>query len=244
MQRALVPALLTLAVLAIAPAAQAATRPQAALVSCDKVHHAAVFEGRMDTRPGSARMQMRFQLQDQRARRALGARRRPGLQRLAVLGDRPVALRVHEDRRRARRPGVLPRRRPLPLARRRRDRAASRHGRLRRVPPARPAPDLSVTALEVRPARASRGAATRSRSPTPAARPRRRRGSRSTSATAARRWRRRRRARSGRGADRRRHRPRLRPRHAVDRGADATDVVDEHDEDDDTFALSCPAPAA
>src|ERR1700759_780433 len=64
MQRALVPALLALAFLAAAPAARAATRPQAALVSCDKVHHAGVFEGRMDTRPGSARMQMRFLLQD------------------------------------------------------------------------------------------------------------------------------------------------------------------------------------
>src|SRR5690349_255535 len=65
MQRALVPALLVLASAAVAPAAHAATRPpQAALVSCDKVHHVAVFEGRMDTRPGSARMQMRFLLQD------------------------------------------------------------------------------------------------------------------------------------------------------------------------------------
>src|SRR4051795_5321773 len=62
MQRALV---LIAVFFAVAPAAHAATRPpQAALVSCDKVHHVAVFEGRMDNRSGSARMQMRFVLQD------------------------------------------------------------------------------------------------------------------------------------------------------------------------------------
>jgi hypothetical protein len=61
MQRALI---LAAAFFAIAPAAQAAaTGPQAALVSCDRVHHAAVFEGRMDVRPQTARMQMRFLLQ-------------------------------------------------------------------------------------------------------------------------------------------------------------------------------------
>lgn len=58
------------AFLALAPAAHAAT-PRAALTACDRIHHRAVFEGRMDARPQIARMQMRFVLQD---RRPAGAR--------------------------------------------------------------------------------------------------------------------------------------------------------------------------
>ena len=61
MQRAILTAA---AFLALVPAAHAAARPQAALVSCDRVHRSASFEGRMDARPASARMQMRFILQD------------------------------------------------------------------------------------------------------------------------------------------------------------------------------------
>jgi hypothetical protein len=61
MQRAILTAA---AFFALVPAAHAAARPQAALVSCDRVHRSASFEGRMDTRPATARMQMRFILQD------------------------------------------------------------------------------------------------------------------------------------------------------------------------------------
>ena len=188
MQRALVPALLTLAVLAIAPAAQAATRPQAALVSCDKVHHAAVFEGRMDTRPGSARMQMRFQLQDHGPGERWVRVAVPGFsawQSSATGRSRyvytktvdglvgPASYRVVVHFRWLAADGTVLRRATVVSA-------------ACRQPD--PRPDLSVAALEVRPAARLSGAATRSRSPTPAARPRRRRGSRSTWATAARRW--------------------------------------------------------
>ena len=117
--------------------------------------------------------------------------------------------------------------------------------RLRRVPPARPAPrSLGLRARGAPGAARPRGAATRSRSPTPAARPRRRRRSRSTWATAARRsappsvrW-------SGRGATVVVTGRACVPGALLTAAADATDVVDERDEDDDTFALSCPAPAA
>jgi hypothetical protein len=51
-----------LAGLALAPAASAKA-PRAIVTTCDRVHHAAVFEGRMDTVPGAARMQMSFRLQ-------------------------------------------------------------------------------------------------------------------------------------------------------------------------------------
>jgi hypothetical protein len=50
------------AVLAVAPAAQARA-PRALLVTCDQGARAAVFEGRMDSVTGAARMGMRFRLQ-------------------------------------------------------------------------------------------------------------------------------------------------------------------------------------
>jgi hypothetical protein len=59
---------LALALLAamLVPAAHAAAKPRAALVSCttgaEAVDRAAVFEGRMRARPGTARMEMRFRL--------------------------------------------------------------------------------------------------------------------------------------------------------------------------------------
>jgi hypothetical protein len=52
-----------LALLALAPAAQARSAPRALVTTCDRVHQAAVFEGRMDTVPHAVRMQMRFRLQ-------------------------------------------------------------------------------------------------------------------------------------------------------------------------------------
>jgi hypothetical protein len=45
------------------PAATASAKPRAVVVSCDRVHRTAAFEGRMDTLPDAARMQMRFRLQ-------------------------------------------------------------------------------------------------------------------------------------------------------------------------------------
>jgi hypothetical protein len=65
MQRALVtivPALVAAGVLA--PAAPAASPARAVVVSCDRTAGQAVFDGRMETEPGAARMQMRFTLQD------------------------------------------------------------------------------------------------------------------------------------------------------------------------------------
>jgi hypothetical protein len=57
MRRAL---LFSLVFLGLAPAAQA--KPRAVLVTCDRNHQAAVFEGRMGTVRGTDRMQMRFRL--------------------------------------------------------------------------------------------------------------------------------------------------------------------------------------
>ena len=50
-----------LAGLVLAPAA--AAKPRAVVASCDRVHRAAAFEGRMDALPQADRMQMRFKLQ-------------------------------------------------------------------------------------------------------------------------------------------------------------------------------------
>jgi hypothetical protein len=50
-----------LAGLVLVPSAVA--KPRAAVTTCDRVHQAAVFEGRMDTLPRADRMQMRFRLQ-------------------------------------------------------------------------------------------------------------------------------------------------------------------------------------
>jgi hypothetical protein len=65
MQRALVtivPALVAAGVLA--PAAPASLPARAVVVSCDRTGGAAAFDGRMGTQPGTARMQMRFTLED------------------------------------------------------------------------------------------------------------------------------------------------------------------------------------
>jgi hypothetical protein len=52
-----------LAALLLAPAADA-RRPRAVLAACERAHHAATFEGRMDARAGAQRMRMRFRLQE------------------------------------------------------------------------------------------------------------------------------------------------------------------------------------
>jgi hypothetical protein len=242
MQRALV---LALAFFAIAPAAHASMRPQAAVVSCDKVHHAAVFEGRMDTRPGSARMQMRFVLQDHEPGEHWARVAVPGFsawQSSATGRTRyvytktvdglvgPAAYRVVVHFRWLDADGTALRRTTvLSAACRQPD----------------PRPDLSVAALEVRPApRADRRRyavtiANSGRSAAPASRLALDLGDGGAPLTAA--------VGAldpgeeltvvvgGRACQ---------PGALLVGAADATDVVDEHDEDDDTLALSCPAAAA
>jgi CARDB len=242
MQRALV---LIAAFFALAPAAHAATRPRAALVSCDKAAHEAVFDGRMDARPGTARMQMRFLLQD----REPGERfTRVPVPRFSVWHSSaagrsryvytktvdglvgPASYRVVVRFRWLAADGsVLHRASAVSAACRQPD----------------PRADLSVSALEVRPAlrpqrrryaitvvNSGRSAAAASRvaldlgdggasltGPVGALDP----GAQETVVL------------SGRACE---------PGTLLTAAADAGDVVDEHDEDDDTLALSCPAAAA
>jgi hypothetical protein len=243
MQRALV---LIAASFAIAPAAHAATRPpQAALVSCDKVHHVAVFEGRMDNRAGSARMQMRFVLQDHGPGEHWARVAVPGFsawQSSATGRSRyvytktvdglvgPASYRVVVHFRWLDADGTVLRRATVVSA-------------SCRQPD--PRPDLSVAALEVRPAarlsrrryaitvaNTGRSAASASRlaldlgdggTPLSAGVGALDPGAEQTVVV------------TGRACV---------PGTLLTAAADATDVVDEHDEDDDTFALSCPAAAA
>jgi hypothetical protein len=226
MQRALV---LIAAFFAIAPAAHAATRPQAALVSCDKVHHSAVFDGRMDNRPGSARMQMRFQLQDHGPGEHWVRVAVPGFsawQSSATGRSRyvytktvdglvgPASYRVVVSFRWLATDGTVLRR-------------ATDVSPACRQPD--PRPDLSVAALEVRPAlrperrRYAITIANTGRSAAPASRLALDPGAEQTVVV------------TGRACE---------SGTLLTAAADATDVVDEHDEDDDTFALSCPAASA
>jgi hypothetical protein len=57
------PALAALVLLLVLAPAARAKAPQAVLVTCDRSVRAAAFEGRMDAADGAARMQMRFRLQ-------------------------------------------------------------------------------------------------------------------------------------------------------------------------------------
>jgi hypothetical protein len=242
MQRALV---LIAAFFALAPAAQAASRPQAALVDCDKAAHEAVFDGRMDARPGTARMQMRFLLQDREpgerftrlaiprfsAWHSSATGRSRYVYTKTVVGlVGPASYRVVVRFRWLAADGtVLHRASAVSAACRQPD----------------PRADLSVTALEVRPAvrpQRRRYAITVVNSGRSAAPPSRvaldlgdgnaalagavgalAPGAEQTILV------------SGRACE---------PGTLLTAAADATDVVDEHDEDDDTLALSCPAAAA
>lgn len=69
MRRRTPAALALLAALALAPAARASDAPaaRAVLVTCDRVDGVAVFEGRMETMAGAERMQMRFSLRTREA---------------------------------------------------------------------------------------------------------------------------------------------------------------------------------
>lgn len=231
---------LAAAFFAIAPAAHAATRPQVVLLSCDRVHHAAVFEGRMDARPGT-RMQMRFTLQDRlpgehwarvsvpgfRAWQAAAAGKTRFVYTKTIDGlVGPGAYRVVVRFRWLTEAGAV-------------SHAATVVSAACRQPD--PRADLSVAALEVRPGlRAGRDryaitVVNSGRSAAPASRvaldlgdgrmpltgavgglgP----GAQQTIVVA------------GRACE---------PGTLLTAAADATDVVDEHDEDDDTLALSCP----
>jgi CARDB len=242
MQRALV---LLAAFFALAPAAHAASRPQAALVTCDKAAHEAVFEGRMDARAGTARMQMRFLLQDhgpgERYTRvsiprfsawhsSAGGRSRYVYTKTLDGLVGPASYRVVVHFRWLAADGtVLHRASVVSAACRQPD----------------PRADLSVSALEVRPAarperrryaitvvNSGRSAAPASRvaldlgdggAPLSGAVGALAPGAEATVVV------------GGRACE---------PGTLLTAAADATDVVDEHDEDDDTLALSCPAVAA
>jgi CARDB len=242
MQRALV---LLAAFFALAPAAHAATRPQAALVACDKAGHEAAFDGRMDARPGTARMQMRFLLEDhgpgERFARvaiprfsawhssATGRSRYVYTKTLVGLVG-PASYRVVVRFRWLAADGtVLHRASAVSAACRQPD----------------PRADLSVSALEVRAAahpqrrRYAITVVNSGRSAAPASRVALDLGDGSVPLTGA----------VG-GLDPGAQEtivvagPACQPGTLLTAAADATDVVDEHDEDDDTLALSCPGLAA
>ncbi|MEA2282182.1 MAG: hypothetical protein QOK21_2789 [Solirubrobacteraceae bacterium] len=242
MQRALV---LLAAFFALAPAADAATRPQAMLVTCDTSAHEAVFDGRMDTRPGTARMQMRFVLQDHAPGERFTRVAIPGFSawhssltgRLRYVYTRTVDGLVGPASYR-----VLVRFRWLAADGTVLHRAGAVSAACRQPDPRA---DLSVSALEVRPAarpgrrRYAITVTNSGRSAAPASRvaldlgdggpplsgPVDALGAGEQQTVVV----------GGRACE---------PGTLLTAAADATDVVDEHDEDDDTLALSCPAAAA
>jgi hypothetical protein len=248
MQRLSIAAVTCLA-LVLAPAAHAAgarPRPQAVLVSCDRAGQSAVFEGRMSAGPHTARMQMRFVLQDHTAGQDGWARAvvphfsawqssTPGHSRYvytkkvqALVG--PASYRVSVRYRWLDANGTLLRR-------------ATAVSKACRQPD--PRADLSVTGLAVRPAvrpdrlRYALTVLNSGRSDAPATRVALDLGdgsaplSRPVGPLAA-------------GASRTVviAGPACVEGMLLTATADATDLVDEHDETDDVLAVGCPAPTA